>query len=1116
MKKSIVTMFAAISALSLCALTLDEGFKAPPLEAKPMTWYHMMNGNVTKEGITHDFEAMAEAGIGGMQIFAVGCAIPAGKVAFDSPEWHDILLHAHKEAKRLGLQMCILNCAGWSNSGGPWVKAEDAMKATRFTETKAKGPSRFSGVLPREKNDNGFYEDIAVLAYPTPANGPALSKLGSKIGLESVSWAGSNDFLARDVQARSESQIVAKDSVVDITSKMTKDGRLEWDVPEGDWTILRIGYICNGQCNHPAPMGGRGFEVDKLSAGAMDRFFDGYVGRVAKELGVKPGEPAATGFNGVLIDSYEVGCQNWTQGLEKTFEKRMGYSIIPYLPVFAGRVVGSVEVSERVLEDFRRLLADLFAENYAGRFAERCRESGLISYIEPYYGVNSDDLQFGQDAAVPMAEFWSIASLGDHVGDTGNARFAASLAHVWGRRYAATESFTAGPPRGGQWLTTPFSIKNQGDKAFADGVNRIVYHTYAHQPWTSPERLPGMTMGRWGMHLVRTQTWWPHASAFFRYQARCQWMLQEGKFVADALIWTGEAAPNRNGRGNPDIGLPKGYDRDVCATKAVEMLKVRDGKIVAPGGVEYEILVLPATDTMSEKMVCRIGELAEAGAKVVAPCRPSRAPGMTGVTPTSTAKTTPYQTLVDFAWSKGVIECTAAQAIAHLGIMPDFTSDAQDVVYIHRRDKSADWYFVARNNTTPDSFEASFRISGRQPEIWDAVTGETRPAPVWHEANGRTYVTLDFKPSGSAFVVFRRGSAPSRHVVKASVATMPEPAATAVRKHQLKIKKAVYGVFPDLVPPTSIRLIQKDWYEDITAKIAAKVKEDGNVCVTLDNDFAGRIFAYGFLKTTRVEYELDGQTFTADIPEHCVFKIGEEEPQPPPTWEWRDGRLVAWRPLTAELKYSDGEAKRISAKPAPAIDVNGAWEVSFPAGWEAPASVTFPELKSWTAFDDPGIKYFSGTATYRKSVALGNVKCGTGKRVMLDLGVVKNFAEVTVNGRTFPVLWQPPYRLDVTDALAGGADTLNLEIKVTNLWPNRLIGDDTLRKPDCEWHCTPRRHNTTEWGIKEIPQWVWDGEKSPTGRLTFTTWRHWTKNSAPLTSGIIGPVKVWFSETANP
>ncbi len=1110
MKSLMVGMGAALAAIPLCALTIDEGFRAPPNEAKPQTWYHMMNGNVTKEGVTRDFEAMAAAGLGGMQIFAVGCAIPEGPVSFDSPEWHDILRHAHCEAKRLGLEMCILNCAGWSNSGGPWLKAEDGMKETRFTETAVKGPSRFSGVLPREKNDNGFYDDIAVLAYPTPAKGPELSKLGEKIGLSRASWAGSSDMLPYDLRPRSAAQVVAKDKIIDLTGKMKPDGRIEWDVPAGDWTILRIGYICNGRCNHPAPAGGRGFEVDKLSTRAMDRFFEGYVGRICRELGVKPGEPAPSGLRAILIDSYEVGCQNWTQDFDKTFEKRMGYSIRPYLPVFAGRIVGSAEESERMLEDFRRVVADLFAENYAGRFAQLCREHGLVSYIEPYFGCNSDDLQYGQDAAVPMAEFWSKARSGDHAGDTGNSRFAASLAHVWGRRFAATESFTAGPPSGGQWLTTPFSIKNQGDRVFASGVNRIVFHTYTHQPWA--DVLPGMTMGRWGIHLSRNQTWWHLAPCFFRYQARCQWMLQEGTFVADALVWTGEAAPNRNEKGDPDVGLPNGYDRDACATKAVEMLTVRNGKVVVPGGVEYSILVLPNTDAMSGKMVRRIGELVDAGARVVSLKRPTRSIGLSekGVGPQE------YKALVDSVWAKGVMECPVAAALLHLGVAPDFTSTVPDTAYIHRRDKTADWYFVARNNITPSSFEVSFRISGRQPEIWDAVTGEMRPADEWREENGRTYVTLHFKPSGSAFVVFRDKAASSKHVVKASVAVTPRDEKVVRPTRKLVIKKAIYGVFPDLVPPASVGKIQKDWAEDVTAKIAAKVK-DGSVSVLLDNDFAGRIFAYGFLKTTRIEYELDGIAFKTDVPEHCVFKVVEDDPQPPPTWEWRDGHVFAWQPLAATLAYSDGTTRRVAAEPPAAVTVDGAWDVSFPAGRGAPESVEFPTLKSWTTFPDEGIRYFSGTATYRKRIA-GFGSRGPvlkpGARLMLDLGEVRNFAEVTVNGRKFPALWQPPYRLDITDAVADANGALDVEVKVTNLWPNRLIGDDTLFAPDCEWSCNPRRHNTLEWGIKNIPKWVWEGKKSPTGRLTFTTWRHWSKQDAPLKSGLIGPVRLRFAEKA--
>ena len=132
---------------------------------------------------------------------------------------------------------------------------------------------------------------------------------------------------------------------------------------------------------------------------------------------------------------------------------------------------------------------------------------------------------------------------------------------------------------------------------------------------------------------------------------------------------------------------------------------------------------------------------------------------------------------------------------------------------------------------------------------------------------------------------------------------------------------------------------------------------------------------------------------------------------------------------------------------------------------------------------------------------------------MLDLGRVKNFAEVTVNGRKYPPLWRPPYRVDVTDAIKPGSDTLDLEIKVTNLWPNRLIGDDRLFADDCEWIGNTRK-GAKEVKIKEVPQWVKEGKTSPTGRYTFTMFKHWSKEDDLLPSGLLGPVTIRFGELA--
>ena len=954
--------------ICLCAATLEEGFANPPASARPQTWYHVMNGNATKEGVTCDFEAIAEAGLGGVQMFDVGCAVPQGALSFGSPEWFDFIEHAHREAKRTGIEMALRDSSGWTLSGGPWITPERSMKQVACSSRPFRGPGRFDAVLPRPAKDNGFYSDIAVLAYPTPEDGAELSGWEVKVGLKRNDRA-----LARESRTFARTQILAKESIVDLSGKTDREGRLVWDAPAGDWTILRVGCISNGRMTYPASHSGRGLEVDKLSAESEEVNFNAYVGAICDRLGISKDSVGETGFTTILLDNWETACQNWTVGLEKEFEKRAGYSIVPYLPLFAKRVVGSVDESERVLEDFRRLLADMIAENFIGKLVSLCHARGLKCSAEPYGCGNQDDLQYGQDVDIPMGEFWSQQGKMPNGFSTGKdgvkfrfCRMAASLAHVWGRRFAAAESFTSDPKADG-WRLTPFDIKSLGDRVYAYGVNRIVYHRFVHQPWPGCGYLPGMTMGRWGMHVDRTQTWWRHAAEFFKYQSRCQWMLQEGEHVADALCWRGEPGVDaqRTDRQHNDAGTAlerDGYAWDICATKVLLSLKTRNGKIVAPGGTEYSVLVLPDTGVMGVETVRRIGELVDAGAKVVCPARPSRTPGVANGADAELVR------IVNEVWPKGVMECSGAEALKRLGVAGDVSMSCQDGAWIHRRDRTAEWYFVARDNVAADSFEVSFRQTGMQPEIWDAETGAMSAPLSWREENGRTSVRLDFPPSGSAFVVFRRnaGGRVSPHAVSAGVEV----------------------------------------------------------------------------------------------------------------------------PLSAT------------------------WRVSFPVGWyrggDAVKVKEWCALKDWKDDEDPDVKYFSGTATYRCEAE--GVKRSAGERILLDLGEVKNFAEIAVNGKTYPPMWRPPFRVDVTDAVVDGP--LNLEVKVTNLWPNRLIGDERLCAPDCEWAANKRKRKV-EYGIKEIPGWVREGKPSPTGRHTFTTWKHWSKDDELLPSGLLGPVALRIVRSFN-
>jgi len=208
---------------------------------------------------------------------------------------------------------------------------------------------------------------------------------------------------------------------------------------------------------------------------------------------------------------------------------------------------------------------------------------------------------------------------------------------------------------------------------------------------------------------------------------------------------------------------------------------------------------------------------------------------------------------------------------------------------------------------------------------------------------------------------------------------------------------------------------------------------------------------------------------------------------------WSNGRL--------DMSTASGKALHADAANLPAPEaVSGSWTLIFPPNWGAPPLVTLDELISWTGHTNDGVRYFSGTATYEKEMEISPDRLSAGRELWLDLGTVKNFAEVSLNGHDFGVLWKPPFRVNLTAAAKAGVN--NLVVKVTNLWPNRLIGDEQL-PPDCEW-------NGKE--LKEWPQWLLDGQPSPTGRLTFTTWHHWTKDSPLLESGLLGPVTLRTAE----
>ena len=1013
---------------------LSAGFANPPEAAKPHTWWHWMNGNVSKAGVTQDLEAMKRVGIGGAHLAQVGTGIPKGPVPYDSPEMVACVQFAFKEADRLGLDLCLFNCPGWSSSGGPWITPEHSMKVLVYTETPAVGGQRFTGVLAQPQATQNFYRDAMVIAYPTPAVDSRIPNFN-------------NGAVPRGAKASASAAapVTAIDParVLDLSGKMNAQGQLDWDVPAGNWTILRIGFTTTGKTNHPGPDGGVGLEVDKFSREALDIHFNAFFGPFYDAM--KP--LAARGKVAALIDSYETGPQNWTDRFPQEFKKRRGYDLTAYMAAMAaGRVVGSVELSQRFLWDVRKTQAELMNENYYGRFTELCHQHGMLAYTEPYDTVNFDEMIAGSYADMPMGEFWQGQA------NQRSIKLVASVVHMNGQRVMGAESFTSRS----RWTESPYSLKALGDFMWSQGLNKFVFHRYAMQPHPDPTVAPGMTMGPWGGHFDRTNTWFEPGRAWMRYIARSQFLLQQGLYVGDLVYFAGEDSPVRN----PDQSRlepmpPRGYGSDTIDTVTMsKRVRIVDGKITLPDGLAYRVFVLPPNlRTMSVQTLRNLHELVKEGMTlVVNGPRPEKTPSLTDY-PKADAEVAQLggelwgdldgQAVTEHALGKGHVFWgvpLAAVLEQKLGAKPDFEftsrSGTADINYIHRRCGSDEIYFVANRGPESQGLLCTFNVAGKRPEFWDAATGRKVPAAIYDVVDGRTRVPVQLAPSGSIFVVFREGE---------------------VGEHWTSISRdgqVLGGVAPlaENVPP---------------AKPAGLFAMNGQLPLPLPK---------------------------------------AEDPRPV---EWADATVpLAWQDGTYTLRDALGQSRtvRISGIPQP-MELAGPWQVTFPPKLEAPASATFEKLISWPESPDAGIKYFSGTATYRRTLGVPAGALGDSKRLFLDLGRVQVLAQVLINGKDLGIVWKLPFRLDITDAVHAGDN--ELEIRVTNLWPNRLIGDEQLPPENQYVPAKPSAGGPrgTPNSIVQMPDWYVRGLDKPSGpRITFTTWHHWSANEPLLESGLIGPV----------
>ncbi|MDQ8200629.1 glycosyl hydrolase, partial [Pelagicoccus enzymogenes] len=862
MRSLLILLLISTFIPALYAEPLLKSFQSPPHSAKPHTWYHFMAGNISREGITEDLEAMADAGIGGIILFNVTIGVPNGPVTFNSPEHIELTAFTAAECQRLGLSFGIHNCDGWTSSGGPWVPVEHSMKRVVYRELFIDGGT-IDLRLPSPTMRGDFYRDIAVIAYPSldseieqtqfhpvvtssaPGFHPHIATNGkldertelsvSDEGTAWIQWDFGKPFTARSFYLNTEKQrprgkyflqtsndgksfttahelkllrhgkyeysmdhsfppltaryfrfvtekamdlaeielsatqkftelngrlnimrhnspgfpvlepadpsmVIAKDSIVDLTSQIDAKGRLKTKLPKGKWTVMRFGYTTTAAINDPASIAGTGWEVDKFSRESFEVFWEGYVRNVINA--VKEVAPGALQY--VEIDSYEVGGQNWTKGYEDEFEKRHGYSITNFLPLYAGRYVESANATDRVLWDIRRFNNDLMCENYFDNFDALCEREGLKSILEPYGNGPFNQLDAARKADIPMGEF--------HASSRTLLDSAISAGHIYGHNIISAEAFTSGPQT--NFEAHPGKWKSVGDRAWALGVNKFVFHTFAHQANTKVK--PGMTMNGFGAQINRNQTWWETAGkSWFQYIARGQHLLRQGVPVSDLLVFVGDGAPNGipNRSGLDDLPNHINYD-GVNADVLINRISVKDGKLVLPEGTRYHALVLRNNREITLTTLKRLNELSEQGALIL-----GAPPRRLGNYALADEDIQTFETLVSQIWSRPTTstESSWEKIYADYKLPIDLKiENGESINYAHRKTETEDIYFFYNPEAQSQTFDCTFNVEGKLPEYWDPVIGEITVLNGIDTTDGQTKVAVPIAAQGAAFVIFRQ------------------------------------------------------------------------------------------------------------------------------------------------------------------------------------------------------------------------------------------------------------------------------------------------------------------------------------------------------------------------
>lgn len=819
-------------------------------------------------------------------------------------------------------------------------------------------------------------------------------------------------------------------SLLDLSARLSSDGTLDWTPPPGSWQLLRIGVTTTGQVNATGGAA-RGLECDKLNPLAVRLQFDSWYARLLAQAGPERTPSVLDTFH---VDSWECGSQNWSPVLPAEFERRRGYALTPFLPILTGLPLVSSEFSEQFLHDYRLTLSELVVDNFYGTLAPLVHARGLAFSGECTAPIMAaDGLAPYRLVDIPMGEFWLRSPTHDKPNDLSDA---VSAAHIYGKQLIQAESFTELRMA---WDEHPGMLKTLGDRHFALGVNRLMLHVFAHNPWL--DRSPGMTLDPIGLFFQRDQTWWSSARAWTDYLARSQFLLQQGTPVVDIAVFSGEEIPSRSvlpgrlihtlpgllgkervarelarveNKGQPRRTLPAGVTASANIPDSADFLdplsgyaydslnrdallnlaRVEKGRIVLPGGASYALLVFlsqdplqPGAATLSLPLAEKLASLVKDGASVLLGPKPQRAPGLTS--PDDTQR---LFALIDELWGA----CPAQ---------------------------------------TPS------RVKGRvnPGPLLPRVLGKGRVFQgAWQESSLQSLaLPADFLAAELPL----EGTTPSSTLgtlASAPVSLAPPyvPASALeglVWTHRSLAAVELYYVSNQL--PQARRLALSLRAPSVSAEIwdpltGARTAPLSYACTTAQN-------------RSTLSFEV--------APSGAVFVLLFQN-EPSASKAGASGSPSAPLPPLSPAPTESSLCEQV-------LELTSPWSLSFPQASGVDAfSLTLPALASWSGFEEPRLRYFSGTATYAATFNWAPPGDSTSAQhlplVYLDLGRLANTASVELNGVQLGTLWTPPYRVLITPALRVGQNALR--IQVSNTWANRLHGDHlSPGRPGATWTSAP-------------------------------------------------------------